>query len=146
MESPVTGPEENPRSSPRQGLDPVPESVVTRARDAFSERATGHVAYLILDSLLEKGEPPEAHRLAFEGGGTRIEVAIAMGEALSSLRGTIDLTAATRAVLHLEGSEVALAATVAAGTFNFSDVAHGLVRLSFEPVGEASVSTDWFRV
>ena len=146
MESSVTGPEENPQRSPRQELDPVPETVVRRARDAFSERAAGHVAYLVSDSMLEKGEPPESHRLIFEGGGTRIELAIAIGEALSAVHGTIDLTAATRAVLHLEGSDVALAATVAGGTFTFSDVAHGLVRLSFEPVEESSVSTDWFRV
>lgn len=139
-------PEEHAKQARPQGLDPVPEAVVKRAREAFSERTGGHVAELVSDSLLEGADPAEAHTLTFEGAGARIEIDIAVSEALSVLNGTIDQTSVGRAILHLEGSDLAVVTPVTVGKFSFGNVAHGVVRLSFETMGESSVSTEWFRV
>ena len=142
----MTGPEEHAEQGRRRGLDPVPEALVKRAREAFSERTGGRLAELVSDSMLDSGDPADRHHLTFQGDDVRIEVDIASGEALTTLKGTIDRTTVARAMVHLEGSELAVVTPVTAGKFTFGDLAHGVVRLSFEPIGESSVSTDWFRI
>ncbi|HEX6395463.1 MAG TPA: hypothetical protein VFZ97_18660 [Acidimicrobiales bacterium] len=128
------------------GLDPVPEGAIKRARDAFSQRASGPVAELVSDSLVERGDPAGAHLLKFKTGATTIDLQVSVGASDTILRGTVHGSEFARAVLHLEGSEVALVKAVADGSFGFDGIAHGVVRLSFESGGEPTLWSDWFQV
>jgi hypothetical protein len=138
-----------PRDDDQPGageLDPVPESALKRARDAFSQRAAGTVAHLVSDSLLEKGDPAGAHLLIFESSGVRVEVRVAVAESHTTLEGTIRGAAATKAMLHLEGSELALVTAMDRESFGFQPVTHGVVRISFESKDRSSLWTDWFQI
>jgi hypothetical protein len=128
------------------GLDPVPESALKRAREAFSQRSAGPVANLASDSLIERGDPAGAHLLVFEAGTIRIELRVAAAEAQTSVEGTLHGLAASKAMLHLEGSELALVAPMNGESFGFEPLAHGVVRLSFEAEGGSSLWSDWFQI
>ena len=128
------------------GHEPVPDDVLERARKAFSQRARGPIARLTHDSMLEKGDAPQSHVLSFAAGEASIQVHVAAAESQSQLDGSVEGFAPNRAMLHLEGSELAMVAPVEEGSFSFDPVAHGVVRLSFETAGNPGLSTDWFQV
>jgi hypothetical protein len=130
----------------RRELDPVPEDALKRAREAFSGRATGPIARLVSDSLLERHDPATAHELAFDGAGARIEVRVAVHGSRSSLQGSIHGMAAAKAMLHLEGSELALISTMDEKSFGFGPLPHGIARMSFESADGSLLWTDWFQI
>lgn len=143
--------EEPTGSADAQGVpdafgEPVPEAVIKRAREAFSERATGEVAHLVDDSLLNEGDPASAHRLMFRSSAATIALQVGSAESQSVLCGTIGGLPAQIVALHLEGSDVALVAEVERGSFNFDPVSHGVVRLSFDLTSGSTLLTDWFQV
>ena len=137
--------ERDERSGPGDG-DPVPDRVVQRAREAFAQRAAGPIANLVSDSLVDGGDSANSHVLTFETETVEIELRIAAGTSQSDLQGTISGLSADRAMLHLEGSELALVAPIEGGSFRFDPVAHGVVRLSFEVDEGSTLVTDWFQV
>lgn len=139
-----TGEHEEP-SRPDDG-ETVPDRVIERAREAFAQRAAGPIAHLVSDSLVDKGDAPDSHLLTFETDTVKIDLHVAAGRSLSDLDGTIHGLLASRALLHLEGSELALVAGVEGGSFRFDPVAHGLVRLSFDVADGPLLVTDWFQV
>ena len=142
----MRGPTEDDDPRQQGGLDPVPEGALKRARDAFSQRATGPIAELVSDSLVERGDPPGAHILKFQSGATSIDLQVSIGSSDTNLRGTIHGSEFAKAVLHLEGSDLALVKVVADGSFGFDGIAHGVVRLSFESDDEPTLWSDWFQV
>jgi len=131
---------------PHAFSEPVPDAVIKRAREAFPERATGEVAHLVDDSLLNQGDPASAHRLMFRSSVATVALEVRAMEANSVLGGTVEGVSAQRVVLHLEGSELALVSAVERDSFNFDPVAHGVVRLSFELTSGPALLTDWFQV
>ena len=142
----MRGPTEDDDPRQQGGLDPVPESALQRARDAFSQRATGPLAELVSDSLVERGDPPGSHILKFQSGATRVDVHVSIGSSDTILRGTVHGTEFAKAVLHLEGSDLALVKAVADGSFGFDGLAHGVVRLSFGSDDEPTLWSVWFQV
>ena len=142
----MTGTGEHDEPSPPDDGEAVPDRVLERAREAFAQRAAGPIAHLVSDSLVEEGDAPDSHLLTFETETVKIELHVAAGQSQSDLDGTIHGSPAGRAMLHLEGSELALVAPVEGGTFRFDPVSHGVVRLSFDAADGAPLVTDWFQV
>jgi hypothetical protein len=124
----------------------VPDDVVAEARAAFRLRATGEVATLVFDSLVDEGAPPADHRLGFEHAAARIEVHVSVAADGTALSVTVTPACPERVELELENAEVSLVSDSPREAV-FAGVPHGLVRLwlTGSPT-RPGIRTDWFRV
>lgn len=130
-------------------VDPVPESALKRAREAFSQRSSRPVARLVSDSLVEHSDPAGAHVLRFETAEYTVVLHVAAGLSGATLDGTIGGSTAheaDKAVLQLEGSDLALVAPVEDCRFRFGPLAHGIVAVMLEADVGPLLRTDWFQV
>ncbi len=124
--------------------DRVPDEAMAAAKAAFADRVGGELAVLVFDSLIDADAPAEDQHLRFEHPRLMVEARLSTRD--NTISGTVNPPSPVRAVLHLYGSELTFVSEIVDGSFEFHNVAHSLVRLSFEdPDGATVVWTDWFR-
>ena len=125
--------------------DRPPGEVVEQAKEAFAPPA-GALLPLVFDSLVDSRSEPEDHWLRFEGEGMVLRLDLSARPEGTEISGHVQ-PAVPRVALHLRGTELALVAAAGSGSFDFSPVPHGLVRLTLErDEPEPPVWTEWVRV
>ena len=137
-----------PPSEPdhRVPLD-APVELIAEAKAALAPARHREVAAVMVDSLLDMGDPANDHRLRFDHPRLTIELRLSAQPQNTSITGTVHPRGPARAVLHLKRAELALVSDVVDYRFRFTPVAHGVVRVSFERSdGAELVWTDWFLV
>ena len=126
--------------------DEVPDSVVERAKSAFARRAPSTPAPLVFDSATDAADEAGERSLRFEHPGGWVELTVSVTGAMRTIRGTAS-PAPQRVELEPEGGELAVWHEVSAGSFSFSGVPHGVLRLRVVgPPGSSTVYTEWVRV
>ena len=125
----------------------MPESAVTRAKALFGRPAAqGELAVLVLDSLLEQGDPAVDHRLRFEHPRLAIEVHISASTSGSDLTGQVEPAGSLQVRLEQLDSDVRVE-DATGGAFAFPKISHGIARLHLTGATPVSaIHTDWFRV
>ena len=119
--------------------------MIGQAKEAFSPPA-GALLPLVFDSLVDADSEPEDHWLRFEGEGVVLRLDMVARPEGTEISGHVQ-PPVLRVALHLRGTELALVAAAGSGSFDFSPVPHGLVRLTLErDEPEAPVWTEWIRV
>ncbi len=127
--------------------DPVPGDVVAGARAAYGALEPHELAVLVHDSLLDADAHPEDHLLRFEQAGANVEVHVSADVSNTVIEGSVDPPGPVNAVLHIDGSELAIVAPIEDGSFRFTPVGHGLIRIALEGHDRSStIWTDWFRI
>jgi hypothetical protein len=133
-------------SGPPVGRDVVPDDVVARAKAAFATRATGALATLVSDSALNAGPPTAARTLRFVHPSVSVKICVTGEGVWRTISGRV-VPGRLRVRLEREGAEVAPVHDVARGSFAFTPMPRGLVRLWLdEPDGSTSARTEWFLV
>jgi hypothetical protein len=126
--------------------DVVPDDVVARAKAAFATRAAGALAALVSDSALNAGPPTEARTLRFVHPSVSVKICVTGQGVWRTISGRV-VPGRLRVRLEREGAEVAPVHDVERGSFGFTPMPRGLVRLWLdEPDGSTSVRTEWFLV
>lgn len=125
-----------------------PPEVVASAQSAFDTRGDRALAVAVYDSLVDADGVADDHVVRFEHPDLTLEVHVAHHRQNTDLEGRIEGGNPARAVLHIEGSDLAIMTSAEGSSFAFHPVGHGLVRLSVEgdePSGPV-IWTDWFRI
>jgi hypothetical protein len=136
-----------PPESTGAAPEAVPEDVISQAKAAFARRSPGETAVLAWDSLVDEGSPAGDHRLRFDHPDLQIEVRIFGGGASSDLAGKIAPPAPLRVELQSGEGDLLSAVDAIEGTFAFTQVSAGMVRLSIRGSATApEIRTDWFRI
>lgn len=131
--------------------DPVPATVTTLARAAFTlRRLDEEYAALVSDSDVElvgvRGAGTDARLLTFASAELVVEAQVSAAGRRCTVLGQVAAPSAPGGSVRLElpshrGEAVALDAL---GGFRFDDVPPGTVRLTVELPGVRTVSTAWF--
>jgi hypothetical protein len=125
----------------------VPDSVVARVKASFARRMEGELAALVVDSLVEQGDPAANHHLRFEHPLGAIDVyvsAIATGADLAV--GTQPPMARRVQLVDSQGG-LRRVAELTEGSFVFRQVPHAVICLTLLSSDDSpAIHTDWFRV
>jgi len=136
---------EPPGPAPLPG-DEVPDVVVARAKSAFELRAPSAPAPLVFDSATDTADLTGERTLRFEHPGGWVQLTVSTTGGTCTIRGTAS-PATERVELEPDGRELAVWHEVSAGSFTFSGVPRGVLRLRVVgPPGSSTVFTEWVRV
>jgi hypothetical protein len=130
-----------------QAREAVPEEVISHAKGLFGPRAEGDLAVLVLDSLIDQGDPAADHQLRFQHAALIIDLRVLVATGASRVVGTVRPPTARRVELEADTGRTRRGADVSQGAFAFGEIPHGVFRLHVPSSGDRpSIHTDWFRV
>ncbi len=126
--------------------DRVSDDVVEAAKAVFSRRSNGDLMVLMHDSLVDEDHAPDRHVLRFEHRRLSVEVEVSVARINTSLQGSTSVPTRGRFEVMVLSSKLVFIQDSDDGTFAFGPLGHGLVRITFEPVGAGRLVTDWFLI
>jgi hypothetical protein len=119
----------------------VPPEVLERAKAAFGRRGPDAVAEIVSD-VAEQAHGRQRH-LRFAHELVRVDLWVGRDEDHVDLRGQAE-PPPVRVELELEVSPLTVAEDTPDGTFSFSGVPNGVMRLRVVPGEGAPIATAWF--